>query len=117
MKGGMQNLTASLVRDKMAIAMEELALAHGTAIDDGGAAPSGAAESGADLASSAGKLKGPRKTVTKETFDQAVKENMEEFGMSQEEAVADATLQFKQMVGPTAPFQQESDEAGIANLT
>jgi len=35
------------------------------------------------------------KLITQDTFDEAVRENMEEFGMSQQEAVEDAVKQFE----------------------
>lgn len=36
--------------------------------------------------------------ITQETFDEAVKENINEFGMSTEEAVEDAVKQFESQV-------------------
>lgn len=38
------------------------------------------------------------KVISQETYNQAVKENMEEFSMSQEEATEDAIKQFEAQV-------------------
>lgn len=43
------------------------------------------------------------KRITQETFDDAVKENMEEFGMERDEAVIDAAQQFEAQ-GPSLPL-------------
>lgn len=45
-----------------------------------------------------------QKRVSQETFDETVKENMDDFDMSREDAIADAIDQFKMQVscdGPT----------------
>lgn len=42
-----------------------------------------------------GKEQGSRRVVSKETFLEAVQENMEEFGMTRDEAVQDAITQFQ----------------------
>lgn len=40
-----------------------------------------------------------KKRITQETFDDAVKENMDDFGMSREEAIKDSIEQFEMQVG------------------
>jgi hypothetical protein len=44
------------------------------------------------------------KRISQETFDETVKENMDDFDMSREEAIADAIEQFKmQATAPPLP--------------
>jgi len=40
------------------------------------------------------------KRISQETFDETVKENMDDFDMSREDAIADAIEQFKMQVNP-----------------
>ena len=40
------------------------------------------------------------KRISQETFDETVKENMDDFDMSREDAIADAIEQFKMQVAP-----------------
>lgn len=48
--------------------------------------------------------------ITQETFDGAVRENMEEFGLSAEDAIADAVKEFEKQVGSSfSPFSKRHD--------
>jgi histone H3/H4 len=50
------------------------------------------------------------KVITQETFDDVVKENMQEFEMSAEEAVADAVEQFQSQVSGDVPLIRDSSD-------
>ena len=78
-----------LAAERMQEAMHELADKHGTEVQMAEVPDEGESK-GKDSAAGSGKH------ISQETFDEVVKENMEDFEMDEAEAVADAMAQFKQ---------------------
>ena len=55
------------------------------------------------------------KRISQETFDETVKENMDDFDMSREDAIADAIEQFKMQVAPPVLCPHGTPRANARN--
>ena len=55
--------------------------------------------------------------ISQETFDETVKENMDDFDMSREDAIADAIEQFKMQVAPPVLCPHRNPRANARNAS
>ena len=72
-----------LAAERMQEAMKDLAVQHGTEVQT------------AEVKEETKETDASKKRITQETFDEVVQENIEDFEMEADEAVADAIAQFK----------------------